>query len=356
MKNLTKCVIVAAGLLLAFFGTSGTSYASSVTGANPTAYAVAALGGQSNLGFSVTAAAPSAVAHLRSTATTPFQCSDAVTNDSGTVSYATGSPGELAQVGWSGGATATCSASMVAMSYQLFAIDPAGVSHSIAAGSCTGCTSLTATNVGYICVQNTQAGTDCSGDWQISNKVTYEAQAGSTWTGVSTNCTTAASVMTCAATIPAGTAQFFNLPALPFCSTTATAGLKEDSAIGGNGVAAVPACYKLPPSGDFPFLGIGAIDGNIRPYHFPGGAHTDDTKGLFYSSITDEDLAYIFEAGMMDQGPWSLNKDNYYEKTFPYSGVGERSVDYGGSLPSTQVTLVVAKFGDTIITMYPADS
>lgn len=243
---------------------------------------------------------------------------------------------------------------MLEISYDLFAIDPHGVPHPIANGSCGECAGLTAVNTGYTCVQDREAGSDCSGAWRVSTEITYEAQPGSTWVGLGPNCSAAGPLATCAASNSAGTAKLFNLPSLPACSPTATAASATPDPL--HDVIAAASCYNLPPSGVFPWFGDTAIDVNIRPYHFPGGAYVDNSKGLFLSSVTDNDLAHVFEAGMTDAGSWKLNASNYYEKTFSYSGVGFRSVDFGGGLPSTKITLVVGKFGDEVITMYPADA
>ena len=55
-----------------------------------------------------------------------------------------------------------------------------------------------------------------------------------------------------------------------------------------------------------------------------------------------------------------LNTNNYYEKTFPYSGVGTKSPQAGGG-PSNTITLVAAKFANQygvvdLITVYPANA
>ena len=120
--------------------------------------------------------------------------------------------------------------------------------------------------------------------------------------------------------------------------------------------AADPGCYNNPPSGNVQ-LSLGAVQ-DIRTYHFPGGSGVDSSKGLFYSTVTNGDLAKILDAGLRDSIPWVLNGSNYYEKTFPYSGVGTKSVQAGGG-PATAITLVVAKFPNyyglvDVITMYPA--
>ena len=92
------------------------------------------------------------------------------------------------------------------------------------------------------------------------------------------------------------------------------------------------------------------------------GTKYDPKKGTFLPTVTDRDLAKIVDTGLQDQGPWTLNKDNYYEKTFAYSGIGKRSATFGNGLPSNTVTLVVEQFPEPkygtveIVTMYPADA
>ena len=97
---------------------------------------------------------------------------------------------------------------------------------------------------------------------------------------------------------------------------------------------------------------------NIRDYHFEGGKGADDTKGLFYSTLTNNDLQKIWETGMASTDKWKLNSSNYYEKTFAFTGAGIQSPVYGNGAPATKVTLVVEKYGNgqfsEIITMYPA--
>ena len=107
-------------------------------------------------------------------------------------------------------------------------------------------------------------------------------------------------------------------------------------------------------------LSLKAING-IRDYHFPGGSQADDTKGLFLTKITNRDLATILDVGLRDAGPWAQNARGYYEKTFAYTGVGNRSIKYGSGLPSTKVTVVVEGQPDNygvvdVVTMYPADA
>ena len=56
-----------------------------------------------------------------------------------------------------------------------------------------------------------------------------------------------------------------------------------------------------------------------------------------------------------------FNIKGYYEKTFAYAGVGNRSIKYGNGSPSTKVTVVVEAQSDNygvveVVTMYPADA
>ncbi|MFI9648389.1 hypothetical protein ACIHAA_19085 [Streptomyces sp. NPDC052040] len=98
---------------------------------------------------------------------------------------------------------------------------------------------------------------------------------------------------------------------------------------------------------------------NIRDSHFQGGTKADQTKGLFLPSVTNKTLSQIYDAGLSDASAWKLNSSGYYEKTFPYANVGLRSEKCGNSLPSTQVTIVVERYGangyNEVVTMYPAD-
>ncbi|WP_236796572.1 ALF repeat-containing protein [Amycolatopsis sp. GM8] len=120
--------------------------------------------------------------------------------------------------------------------------------------------------------------------------------------------------------------------------------------------AANSGCYNYPPSGNVQ-LDLKAVT-NIHDSHFPGGSKVDSSKGLFFSTVTNGDLAKILDTGLQDSNLWALNASNYYEKTFPYSGVGTKSAQAGGG-PSTAITLVVDKFPGPyglvdIVTMYPS--
>ncbi|MFD9812862.1 hypothetical protein [Streptomyces sp. NPDC059080] len=90
---------------------------------------------------------------------------------------------------------------------------------------------------------------------------------------------------------------------------------------------------------------------DLHDYHFPGGSEVDSSKGLFRPDLTDGELEAVFNAGLRDAGTFKPNASFYYEKTFPYSGIGTSSATNGGG-PSSQVTLVIGKHGD-VITMYP---
>ncbi|MFI5999921.1 hypothetical protein ACIA98_05815 [Streptomyces sp. NPDC051366] len=107
----------------------------------------------------------------------------------------------------------------------------------------------------------------------------------------------------------------------------------------------LPEGVKMAP--EFDELGVD----NIRGSHVKGGSKVDDSKGLFHDDITDAQLEELFEKGMNDPAKFTLNKDNYYEKTFNQSGVGFASKNMGGHA-ATKITLVISAWG-TIITMYP---
>jgi hypothetical protein len=124
--------------------------------------------------------------------------------------------------------------------------------------------------------------------------------------------------------------------------------------------ASADECYNLPPSGDVRLTLKAIMD--IRRDHFPDGADANDTNGLFFSTVTNMKLGEIFDTGLKDPGAWTLNPSKYYEKTFPFPGVGYRSVQYGNGLESTAITLVVTRVPEPktglvdAVTMYPADA
>jgi hypothetical protein len=161
--------------------------------------------------------------------------------------------------------------------------------------------------------------------------------------------------MTCTASVSAGTARLFNSAALPTCPVSATAAASTRSL----SAATAAVCFNLPPNNARPELDQESIQ-DIRDSHFPGGSKASDDKSLYHANVTDSGLQTILQAGLQDATPWILNSTNYYEKTFAYSGVGNRSITYGAGLPSTSIVLVVEKFAANgtvgIITMYPGDA
>ena len=259
----------------------------------------------------------------------------------------------LTNIKWAGSGIATCTIPMARISYKIVARPTENpIDHTIAAGSCTGCSQVTARNSGYTCVQGATIDANCSGDWGAAYRVDITPPPGKTFTSTSGSCFPYLKGATCYAAGPQGVAPLFAASSSP-CKATATNSARQTLA------AAGAACYNNPPSGSV-MLSLKAIN-EIRDYHFPGGSRVDDTKGLFLDKVTNRDLANILDKGLQDSGPWVLNKSNYYEKTFAYSGVGNRSSKYGKGLPSTAVTLVVEKFADKygvidVVTMYPADS
>lgn len=198
-------------------------------------------------------------------------------------------------------------------------------------------------NTGYICFQST---TNCAGAWSAKFTLRFAAKPGSIWPGGG-GCTASGSVLTCILSGSSGTFPSVRVPQYTTCTES----------VGRTSLAADVPCYNLPPTGELPLLTLRAIK-NIRDSHFEGGASLDPTKGIFYSYLTNNDLQKIWETGMTSAGEWKLNKNNYYEKTFAFTGAGIQSPEFGGSAPATKVTLVVAQYGDgkfsEVITMYPA--
>ncbi|MDX3361751.1 MULTISPECIES: hypothetical protein [Streptomyces] len=235
------------------------------------------------------------------------------------------------------------------MSVQISVTGPDGASHLVGQGDCALCSSIPVVNTGYICVVG--SANLCDGAWSATLVLTYQAPAGQQW-GSGGNCVAAGSQLTCTLTAPsAGVFPLYHLSGSA-CATRSVA--KAD------GVAPAESsdCYNLPPSNALPLLDLKAIN-DIKKYHYQGGSAVDGSKGLFYSSVTNTQLQQIWEAGMKDTGSWTRNAAGYYEKTFPYSGVGIQSPDFGNSLPATKVTLVVEAVNDgdgysSVVTMYPA--
>ncbi|MFF3584947.1 hypothetical protein [Streptomyces mirabilis] len=109
--------------------------------------------------------------------------------------------------------------------------------------------------------------------------------------------------------------------------------------------------FPLPCGFEFPELDERAVD-DLRDYHFPGGAKTDYTKGLFRADLSNEQLEHIFQKGLETQmtGP---NASQYYERVFD-SGIANIGVTSAqqGARATSRIMLVCSKYGD-VITMYP---
>jgi hypothetical protein len=285
----------------------------------------------------------------------PFSCEVNGPSYNGAYFGDGGSPAMLTSLVWTGSGTGFCTAPMTSMLYTVFAIDPQGGSHTIALGSCIECVQVTAATSGYTCAQGTTIATNCAGAWQVGYRAVVTAPPGSPFSSGTGSCVAAVTTMTCTATAFVGVAPLFAPSSQPCTAARAPA---TDSAHR-TATQAGAACYNYPPSGNVQ-LDLRAIQ-DIRDTHFPGGSKVDSSKGLFLSTVTNRDLAKVLDTGLQDSGSWALNENNYYEKTFPYSGVGTKSPQAGGG-PSHTITLVVAKFNDPdtslsdVITMYPANA
>ena len=284
----------------------------------------------------------------------PFSCTSTGIRGSGQPSYSSETPGMLTGIVWSGTGTSGCTIA-ASISSTISAVDPQGASHVIAEGSCAGCTSTSVASTGYSCKQDPNGGVNCAGAWQLSFTVTYQVPPDNTFTSAGPGCTAAGPTLTCAQSTSAGSAPLFNSPVLPACPATVTATNFADMLA----AASAPACYHLPPNGALPVLWQRNIQ-DIRDSHFPGGKKVDSSKSLFHEDVSDSKLEEIREAALKDSSPWSEgSSSNYYQKTFPYAGVGDRS---NGS-PATSIVILVEKYFSEapdgtktveVINMYPA--
>ncbi len=275
----------------------------------------------------------SAAARTTSTAAAGTNCSDGLISADGNAAYDTSRyPNKLTQIAWPAEAVINCSAPVYELKYTMYAIDPQGTSHPIATGDCLGCATLSTTKTGYACNQAVPSGPgNCSGLWKLQKISIWELPPGETWSN-SGGCVPAGSVLTCTVTADYGNASLYNV------STTD---------------------WQLTPEGMLPAItSTGLAD--IRTYHYATGT-TDPSKSLFNADVDANKLAEIFTAGVKDTGaPWYLNANGYYEKDFPYSGVGKKSARVGGG-KATGIELVVASHGDptqkeaNLVTMYPSD-
>ena len=268
--------------------------------------------------------------------------------------YDTGSPSMLTGIKWTGGGIAKCAVPMAKISYKIFAgvLGEPG-SHVIAAGSCKKCSKVKVLDKGYRCVQGATTNANCSGVWEVAYRVDITSPTGRKFTPTSRNCYPYRRGAVC---------RGDELRRAPLFATSgprckAAPAATTDSARLAS-AAADKDCYNLPPSGKV-VLSLKAIK-EIRDRHFAAGSHVDNAKGLFLKEITNRDLAKILDTGLKDTSRWALNSSNYYEKTFAYAGVGNRSIEWGHGLPSTKVTVVVGQFARhgivDVVTMYPADA
>lgn len=329
MRFVFRSIVAFAAILASALMTGGSSAAaaesSTPVSASSSVATLGLLGGEVDL------------TSAKSAAAVPTTCSWTGASVTGSPSYSTEAPRPLTAVAWTGTVNSSCTGSNpVTISTSIQVTDPQGASHLVASGSGS------PVSVGYIC---SQAVTNCAGAWSAQFTITFSAQAGSTWPGSST-CIPSGAVLTCTFGGSSGYFPPVQVPEHTTCSESTSTVL-----------LAAASCYNLPPTGDIPLLSLRAIN-NIRDYHFEGGSNADDTKGLFYSTLTNSDLTKIWEAGMTDTGDWQLNSSNYYEKTFAYSGAGIQSPLYGAGSPATKVTLVVEQYGaggySEVVTMYPA--
>ncbi|SCK63150.1 hypothetical protein YUWDRAFT_06820 [Streptomyces sp. AmelKG-D3] len=326
LRSLFKPVYALALVLATFFTLSGTASASPLE----------------TVGLSSASESPvvkmAAQDGSLSASAAPTTCNWTGASITGAPTFATEAPNQLVSLAWTGNISASCTGgSPVNISTSIQVTDPQGVPHLVASGGAV------PVNSGYTC---NQAVTNCAGGWTAKFTITFSAtKPGTTWPG-SSQCTPSGSVQTCTVGGSAGVVPAVKVPAHTNCPKVARTAFSAD----------VP-CYNLPPSGEVPLLVLRTLK-NIRETHFQGGAKADETKGLFYSKLTNNDLQKVWETGMQDKGAWKLNGSNYYEKTFPYEGAGIQSPKFGNGAPATKVTLVVERYGDgqysEVVTMYPA--
>ncbi|MEU7178321.1 hypothetical protein [Streptomyces celluloflavus] len=236
-----------------------------------------------------------------------------------------------------------CTAPMSLISLDVLVTDPQGQVRPLAGGACTYCSSAPASAIPYTCTQGN--GQNCSGKWVAGYQATLQLPAGAHWGSVTEGCSIQGTSAVCEGIQPK-VIPLFNTPKPPVCpeAPAAIGALARPTA------SAADDCIELPDGVTLPELDYLSIQ-NIRAFHFPGGKNVDDSKGLFNKDLTDGQLEKIFNAGLRDSMPFEKNGRSYYEKTFNYSGVGTSSAQKG-SLPSTQIALVISKHGD-VVTMYP---
>ncbi|MFI6785047.1 hypothetical protein [Micromonospora sp. NPDC050276] len=127
------------------------------------------------------AASGSTETGLAAAVAAPFTCQVNSPSSSGSFQWDTGSPAMLTGIVWTGGGSASCTVPMLSITYNVFAVDPQGISHPIATGSCAGCPLVTAIPTGYTCFQGTTIATNCAGVWQVGYQAVLTATPGNTF-------------------------------------------------------------------------------------------------------------------------------------------------------------------------------
>ena len=152
----------------------------------------------------------------------------------------------LARIVWTGSGTASCTVPMASMTYNVFAIDPQGISRPIATGSCAGCPQVTTTSAGYTCVQGTTIATNGAGGWQVSYQAVITGRPGDTFGSGSGSCVAAGTVLRCSASAVVGVAPLFAPSSTPCTAARAAAAGPAHRAT----YTVNAACYNYPPSGN----------------------------------------------------------------------------------------------------------
>lgn len=249
-------------------------------------------------------------------AAAPITCGWTGASVSGSPSYETAYPTALSTVGWTGTVNAQCSG-LAGISVQITVTGPPGFPETVAQNSCGGCTSTSAINTSYTCLQGFDG--NCAGAWTAKFTITFTAPGDQVWLP-SPNCTPSGKLQTCTFGGAAGSVQ-------PYKS------------------------ISLPDGVNLPELDARAI-ADLRTYHFPGGAGADSSKSLFRADLTDSELQTIFRKGMTDSTPFVNGEEFYYQKVFPYpKGFGNVSLNDGGA-EASRILLAISEHGD-VITMYP---
>ncbi|WP_307168756.1 hypothetical protein [Streptomyces sp. B3I7] len=213
--------------------------------------------------------------------------------------------------------------------------DPEGVAHGIATGSCVECSSLSAVDVGYSCVQDID---DCSGVWLLTKESTYVAPPGVRWTSATSGCVITGQKAVCERTVIPGTAYLFSGSQLVRCSATVSSG-----------------CVNLPSDMQaMPHLTKKSITDIYRIHYTDEDTTVADDKSTFLSSTTPSKLQKILVYGLNDNtSSWQLNRDGYYQKRFTYTEYVGSTSKLNGSILTENVLVSVSKVSGDVITMFP---